>query len=98
MQPGSHNLTYSYSATSGSGTYLATKAAFEIPTTLTGATVECIRTTASVDGYIKLQGRLGTETVAQGLVQLDRHAHLRQRKLRQSCARALRVGAHQRPG
>ena len=66
LQPGSHNLTYSYSATSGSGTYLATKAAFEIPTTLSGATVVCIPTTASVNGYIKLQGRLGTEPSPKG--------------------------------
>ena len=59
-----HNLTYD--PAEGSGTYLSTKPRFDIPTTLLGATVECIPTTASVDGYIKLQGRLGTEAAPRG--------------------------------
>lgn len=50
----------------GSGTYLSTKGGFDIPAVLTNATVTCIRTTASVDGYIKLQGRLGGQTAPKG--------------------------------
>ena len=58
LQPGTHTLTYDPAA--GTGTYLSTKSGFNIPATLQTATVTCLAATASVDGYIKLQGRLST--------------------------------------
>ena len=62
LKPGIFNLTYDASA--GTGTYLATKDGFNIPVTLQNTTVTCLAPTASLDGYIKLQGRLGTNPPA----------------------------------
>ena len=58
LKAGTFNLTYD--ATVGTGTYLATKDGFNIPANLTGGSVTCLAATASVDGYIKLQGRQST--------------------------------------
>ena len=59
MKAGTWALTYDQT-TPGFSTYLATKESENIPATLTNATVECIAATASVDGWIKLQGRQAT--------------------------------------
>ena len=63
LKAGTFNLTYD--PTAGTGTYLATKDGFEHPSDLENGTVECIAPTASVDGYIKLQGRLVTTRCRQ---------------------------------
>ena len=61
LKAGTWALTYDQ--TPLFGTYLATKDSENIPATLTGATVQCLATTASVDGWIKLQGRQPTNLV-----------------------------------
>ena len=61
LKAGTFNLTYD--ATVGTGTYLATKDGFNIPANLVGGSVTCLAATASVDGYIKLQGRQPTNPV-----------------------------------
>ena len=54
-----------YDQTPDFGTYLATKDGFDIPANLTGGSVTCLAATASVDGYIKLQGRLPSNPVPE---------------------------------
>jgi nitrous oxidase accessory protein NosD len=61
LKAGTWNLTYDQ--TPGLGTYLATKDSSNIPATLTNATVQCLAATASVDGWITLQGRQPTNPV-----------------------------------
>lgn len=58
LKAGTFNLTYD--TTEGFGTYLSTKDGFAIPATLVNGQVTCLAATASVDGYIKLQGRKAT--------------------------------------
>jgi hypothetical protein len=64
LKPGTFNLAYD--AAAGLGTYLATKDGFNIPATLVNGQVTCLAPTASIDGYIKLQGRLGTNPSPAG--------------------------------
>ena len=52
--------------TTGTGTYLSDVDGFEIPAALTGGSITCLAATASVEGYIKLQGRLGTNPTPAG--------------------------------
>ena len=58
LKAGTFNLIYD--ATDGTGTYLATKDGFNIPANLVNGQVTCVAATASVDGWIKLQGRQPT--------------------------------------
>lgn len=62
--PGTSSLTYDTST--GTGSYLADINGFAIPAAFTGDSITCLAQTASVDGYIKLQGRLGTNPVPAG--------------------------------
>ena len=57
LKAGTWALTYDQ--TPRLGTYLATKDE-NIPADADGRTVQCLATTASVDGWIKLQGRQPT--------------------------------------
>ena len=49
-----------YDTSVGTGSYLADKDGFNIPAVWLGDSITCVVATGSVDGYIKLQGRLGT--------------------------------------
>ena len=49
-----------YDTTTGTGSYLADKDGFNIPAVWLGDSITCVAATGSVDGYIKLQGRLAT--------------------------------------
>ena len=49
-----------YDTTVGTGSYLADKDGFNIPAVWLGDSITCVAATGSVDGYIKLQGRLAT--------------------------------------
>ena len=60
LKAGTFNLTYD--PTPGSGTDLATKDGFDLLAVPTNATVNVSLPTAPVDGYIKLQGRLSSNT------------------------------------
>jgi hypothetical protein len=55
-----------YDTEEGIGTYLADINGFPIPIALTGDWVDCQASTASVKGYIKLQGRLGSNPSPRG--------------------------------
>ena len=62
---GTSALTYDLSA--GTGTFLSDINGHEIPAAFVGDSVTCTPETAgSVDGYIKLQGRRGTEVEPKG--------------------------------
>jgi hypothetical protein len=60
------NSSLTYDSTTGTGTYLADIDGFQIPAAMTGDSVTCLAATASVDGYIKLQGRLGSSLSPAG--------------------------------
>jgi hypothetical protein len=62
--PGGSNLLYD--TTPQTGTILGNKDGFAIPAALTGGTVLCEPQTASVNGTIQLQGRLGTNPSPAG--------------------------------
>ena len=59
--------TLMYDATPNTGTYLSDAGGFEIPAAFVGESVTCTpATAASVDGYIQLQGRRGTDVAPKG--------------------------------
>ena len=49
-----------YDTSVGTGSYLSDKNGFNIPAVWLGDSITCVAATGSVDGYIFLQGRLGT--------------------------------------
>jgi hypothetical protein len=69
LKAGTFDLTYD--TTVGTGTYLATKDGFNIPAKLVNGQVTCLAATASVDGWIKLQGRQPTNPVPAAWQEAD---------------------------
>lgn len=64
VAPGTSTLMYD--DTAGTGTLLSDKNGFSLPAALIGDSVTCTAATASVDGYIALQGRLATDIAPKG--------------------------------
>lgn len=62
--PGTSLLTYN--TTAGLGSKISNKNGFEIPAAFTGGVITCTENTASVEGIIKLQGRLNTSPSPAG--------------------------------